>query len=133
MFLSRQPNRIKVIYLSLIALFVALFVIRTSSALSQSCIVSQPGDSEEFGRGSAINDKYLIVGDSEANRVIIYTRGSRCKWVRSREILPPEGSEAEAAGLGFGYDVALDGSTLVIGVYGSQYKPNNPENITYKD
>lgn len=131
MFLSRQPNRIKVIYL-FITLFIAVFVIRIGST-SQSCLASKPGDSESFANASAINDKYLAVGDPEANRVVIYTRNSWGKWVRSREILPPIDSEAEVAGLGFGYDVALDNSTLAIGVYGSKRKPNNPEDVTYND
>ena len=69
----------------------------------------------------------------KANRVVIYTRDAKGKWLRSREILPPKGSEAQVAGLGFGYSVALDNSTLVIGVYGGKYKPNNPEDITYKE
>ena len=122
----------KIIYSILGFLFVVVLVMRISST-PQSCLVSEAGDSESFANASAINDKYLAVGDPEANRVVIYTRDAKGKWLRSREILPPKGSEAEAIGFGFGYDVALDGSTLVIGVYGSKYKPNNPEDITYKD
>lgn len=124
MFLSRQPNRIKVIYL-FIALFVALFAVKVNSAINQSCVVSQPGDSRYFGSSSAINDKYLVVGNPSLNRVVVYTRNSWGKWVRTKEIFPPKGSQAETSGSGFGYDVALDGSTLVIGAYTRKGDPNN--------
>lgn len=100
------------------------------SSTPQSCLASEAGDSESFANASAINDKYLAVGDPEANRVVVYTRDAKGKWLRSREILPPEGSEAEAVGFGFGYDVSLDGSTLVIGAYGSK---RNPKIINYTE
>ncbi len=107
-----------------------VFAIRISST-PQSCLVSQPGDSESFANASAINDKYLAVGDPEANRVVIYTHDAKGKWLRTREILPPKGSEAEAVGSGFGSSVSLDKSTLVIGAFARKHKPKNPELFQY--
>ena len=122
----------KIIYSILGVLFGVLLVMRISST-PQSCLVSEAGDSESFANASAINDKYLAVGDPEANRVVIYTRDAKGKWLRSKEILPPKGSEAQAVGFGFGYDVSLDESTLVIGAFASKRKPKNPEAFRSND
>ena len=106
----------KIIYSILGVLFVVVFVMRISST-PQSCLVSEAGDSEFFGSALALSDRYLAVGDRKANRVVIYTRNDNDKWVRTKEILPPKGSEAQAAGSGFGSSLALDKETLVIGAH----------------
>ncbi len=67
------------------------------------------------------------MGDPEANRVVLYRRDTRGGWARTREILPPAGSAAEQVGVGFGYAVALNNDTLVIGAYirSTHRRPNN--------
>ncbi len=69
-----------------------------------------------FGFALAVNDDYLAVGDPEANRVVFYSKANG-RWSRTGDILPPEGSAAAKVDEGFGFDLDLDGSLLVIGAY----------------
>ncbi|WP_153009706.1 hypothetical protein [Mastigocoleus testarum] len=104
---------------------------KSTSTSVQTCLLSEPGDSKSFGYALAISDRYLAVGDPEANRVLVYSHNRNQKWLRTREILPPKGSAAEVVGSGFGYDISLDKSTLVVGAYTEKHKPNNQEIFQY--
>jgi hypothetical protein len=78
-------------------------------------IDSQPeeGDSKRFGWSLTANEKYLVVEDTRAGRVVIYHRSSKNKWVRFRTVSPPTNSSVPDATR---YSLALAGDTLVIGV-----------------
>lgn len=102
-----------------------------NSRSSSTCLESLSSDSQSFGHALAISDDYLAVGDPEANRVIIYSRSNDDKWLRTREILPPKSSATDKVRSGFGYDVSLDKSMLVIGAYTEKHKPNNQEGFQY--
>ncbi|AFY58655.1 hypothetical protein Riv7116_6310 [Rivularia sp. PCC 7116] len=115
----------------LLIIFGVLLAMTSTSTSAQTCLVSDSSDSKSFGYAVSVNNNYLAVGDPEANRVVIYSRNGSHNWVRTREILPPKGSAAEVVGSGFGYDISLDKSTLVIGAYTEKYKPNNQENFQY--
>ena len=79
----------------------------SASVSSHTCLVSEPGDHETFGHALAVSKEYLAVGDPQANRVVLYQRDSGGRWIRFREILPPEGSVADQVGTGFGYSLDL--------------------------
>lgn len=81
------------------------------------CLESLPSDSPSFGFSLATSGDYLAVGDPDANRVVIYTRNQLGRWIRTREIVPPSGSVADQVGSGFGYELAIDGTVLVIGAF----------------
>jgi hypothetical protein len=49
----------------------------------------EEGDTSLFGLSLAANEKYLAVGDTEANRVIVYCRSPQQEWVRFRAISVP--------------------------------------------
>jgi len=49
----------------------------------QICFYTESGDTNSFGSSIAINDKYMTVGDFNANRVVIYQRDSRDQWIWS--------------------------------------------------
>lgn len=118
-------------YFILLIIFGVLFAVKSTSTSVQTCFLSEPGDSKSFGYALAISDRYLAVGDPEANRVVIYTHNNNHRWLRTREIVPPKGSAVDNVGSGFGYDVSLDKSTLVIGAYTEKHKPNNQEIFQY--
>ena len=59
---------------------------------NQICFYTESGDTNSFGSSVAINDKYMAVGDHNANRVVIYQRNGRDRWYRSYEIYPLENS-----------------------------------------
>jgi len=80
----------------------------------QICFYTESGDTNSFGSSIAINDKYMTVGDFNANRVVIYQRDSRDQWYRSHVIYPPENSPAFRAGKGFGRIVRLSGNILMV-------------------
>lgn len=84
---------------------------------SPVCLKSQPGNSKGFGLPVAINDKYLAVGDQEANRVVIYSYDKSGNWLRTKEIVSPKDSVSEKYGFGFSYKLALDKDILVILAY----------------
>ncbi len=79
------------------------------------CLANEPSDSESFGDALAVDGDYLAVGDPEANRVVLYQRTNKGRWLRTQEIVPPKGSTADRAGVGFGYALDLNQTTLVIG------------------
>ncbi len=81
------------------------------------CLANEPSDSKSFGDALAVDGDYLAVGDPEANRVVLYQRTDRGRWLRTQEIVPPKGSTADRAGAGFGYALDLNQTTLVIGAY----------------
>lgn len=95
------------------------------------CFFPEPDDSGYFGSSVVVNDKYLAVGDTGANRVIIYTRDAFGQWLRTKEILPPVDSVPYKVGHGFGRDLQLDGNVLVIGAITQQRtsEVTNPENF----
>ncbi len=102
-----------------------------AQASSQQCFLPERGDSRKFGSALALNDDYLAVGDSEANRVVLYSRQANGSWSKTGEILPPSDSAAAKVGEGFGYDLALDGSLLVIGAYTAKNKPASQEGFQW--
>jgi len=78
-------------------------------------IIPEPEDNREtFGAAIAINQKYLAVGDYEANRVIIYTRDNSGQWIRSKQVLPPKNSIPDRIGFGFGIGVQLEENFLIV-------------------
>ena len=81
---------------------------------NQICFYTESGDTNSFGSSVAINDKYMTVGDPNANRVVIYQRDGRDQWYRSRVIYPPENSPAFKTGRGFGLISGLNGNILII-------------------
>ena len=121
----------KIITSILVIVFGVLLAMKNTSTSAQTCLVSNSSDSKSFGYALAVSNNYLAVGDPKANRVVIYSRNGNHNWIRTREILPPKGSAAELVGSGFGYDISLDKSTLVIGAYTEKYKPNNQEIFQY--
>ena len=81
-------------------------------------IIPEPEDNRDtFGAAIAINQKYLAVGDYDANRVIIYTRNNSGQWIRSKQVLPPKNSLPDEIDLGFGKEVQLEGNFLFISTY----------------
>ena len=104
---------------------------KVTSTSAITCLASAPGDSKSFGHALAISDNYLAVGDPEANRVVIYNRNSGGKWLRTREIVPAKGSAAHKIGAGFGYDLALDKTILIVGAYTEKHQPSHPERFQY--
>lgn len=78
----------------------------------RTCFDSQPRDSSSFAKSLAMSDHYLAIGD--ANRVIVYTRTEDNQWLRTKEILPPRGSVPDKYNSGFGRNLMLDRSALVI-------------------
>lgn len=125
--LSRRSNHMKIIYSILGILFGVLLVMQIAPVSAQMCLASNPGDSKSFGSALAVSDKYLAVGDPDANRVALYSRETDGNWSRIKNILPPQGSAADKAKKGFGYSLALNDKTLVIGAYleVTRKKPNN--------
>lgn len=121
----------KIIYSILGVLFGVLLVMQIAPASAQMCLASDPGDSKSFGSVLAVSDRYLAVGDPNANRVALYSREPDGNWSRIKNILPPKGSSADKAGKGFGYSLALNDNTLVIGAYleVKRKKPNNTYQI----
>ena len=78
-----------------------------------------------------MSDNYLAVGDPDANRVVIYSRTEFAQWIRTNEIIPPIDSTTYRIGSGFGYDLALDQDTLVIGAYSQKSGVKNPEDFQW--
>lgn len=97
--------------------------------LQKKCFLPQGRDTSTFGFSLAMSDDYLAVGDPEANRVVIYSRKESHRWVRTKEIVPPTDSTTHRIGSGFGYDLALDEDTLVIGAYSQKQDVENAEDF----
>ncbi len=89
------------------------------------CLANEPSDSKSFGDALAVDGDYLAVGDPEANRVVLYQRTNKGRWLRTQEIVPPKGSTADRAGVGFGYALDLNQTTLVIGAYDRRRRPSD--------
>ena len=88
------------------------------SASSLTCLESKPEDSFNFGEALAINDNYITVGDTKANRVAIYSYDkSKDKWSRTKEIYPPKNSIIDRVGSGFGRSLVFNKNQLIIGAY----------------
>ena len=96
-------------------------------------IIPEPEDNRDtFGAAIAINQKYLAVGDYDANRVIIYTRNNSGQWIRSKQVLPPKNSLPDNVGSGFGEQVQLEGNFLLVTALVMQQVKDvtNPEEFT---
>lgn len=110
--------------------FIILFIIGillakvSMSNPNQICLISEPGDSYYFGISVAINDRYLVVGDPVANRVIIYNTGILGLWIRTEIISPPKDSVSWRVGRGFGRYIQLDENILVIEAFTQELIPN---------
>lgn len=96
-------------------------------------IIPEPEDNRyTFGETIAINQKYLAVGDYDANHVIIYTRDNSGQWTRSHKIFPPKNSLPDEVDLGFGREVQLSGDFLFISTHTTKKTKylTNPEKFT---
>ncbi|MGD1917898.1 MAG: hypothetical protein ACFCAD_02840 [Pleurocapsa sp.] len=78
------------------------------------CFYTEIGDTNSFGSSLAINDKYMAVGDPNANRAVIYQRDCQKHWHRSHVIYPPENSPAFKVGKGFGRISGLNENVLMV-------------------
>ena len=102
---------------------------------NQICFYTEPGDTNSFGSSVAINDKYLAVGDPNANRVVVYENDLSDQWQRHREIYPPEDSIPYKVGNGFGRNLSLDKNGLIVNALTQQFSKtidlntNTPSNI----
>lgn len=95
------------------------------SATSVTCLKSKPEDSFNFGQALAINDKYIAVGDPQANYVAIYSYDKlKNKWSRIKEIYPPKNSIIDRVGSGFGRYLIFNQNQLIIGAF-SDYVPSS--------
>jgi hypothetical protein len=115
----------------LLTMALAITFVSPLSALAEVCLDRQPGDSGRFGDSLAANQKYLVIGDPAANRVLVYRRTAANQWTRFRTISPPVNSPISIIGNGFGYRLALSGETLVIGAYAFKDKPQGQEQQLY--
>lgn len=97
------------------------------------CFETLPSDTNSFASSVGINDKYLAVGDPDANRVVIYQRNPQGEWERNREIYPPENSTPYKIGNGFGTSLTLDRSALIVDAATSQPTKDviNPDDFTF--
>ena len=81
----------------------------------QFCFFPNSSDSQgNFGSSIAINDNYLAIGNTTLNKAIIYTPNDSGKWIKNKEILPPESLNLDANGSIFGNGLELDGDILTI-------------------
>jgi hypothetical protein len=111
----------RTIYLIVIVLCRVLQAKMSMSNPNRICFFPEPGDTNYFGSSVVINDKYLAVGDTGANRVIIYTPDDSGKWSKTRKILPPVDLNLDEDDL-FGSNLELDGAILTISA-----RTKNPE------
>jgi hypothetical protein len=92
----------------------------------------EEGDSNCFGWSLAANEKYLAVGDTGANRVVVYHRNSQNKWVRFRIVsLPTNPSIANSSSSCTNYKLALSKDTLIIGTVTSEIRFNEQNRQLY--
>ncbi|MBE9046211.1 hypothetical protein IQ255_17665 [Pleurocapsales cyanobacterium LEGE 10410] len=106
---------IKVIPSIILIIGIVLLPKMSMSNQDRICLSSEPGYSAYFGFSVAINERYLAVGDFNANRVSIYTRDNSDQWTKSRYISPPTNSVPHRVGRGFGRNLQLDDDILLIG------------------
>jgi hypothetical protein len=64
-----------------------------------------------------VSDQYIIFGNDKTNKVMIYQRDNRDRWLPFRTITPPADSPFAKIGSGFGNAVAFDKDTLIIAAY----------------
>jgi hypothetical protein len=105
-------------------------------ALSADCITPQPGDTPRFGDALVANDRFLAIGDTQANRIVVYRHTSQRRWARLRTIaLPPNPPIANASSnAGYSsvtYKLAISGDKLVIGKVVSKMRPTSQEAALY--
>lgn len=88
--------------------------IKTAKSQSKSSYLErQSDDSNLFGSSSTVSDKYLAVGDPDANRVVIYLRQADNSWLRSYEINQPKPLIGKYIESGFGSDLKLNNNILI--------------------
>ena len=81
---------------------------------NRTCFLPEPGDSNFLGSSVAVNNKYLAVGDTGANKVIIYTPDDSGQWNRDREIRSPVNVAFNGRDSIFGNSLELDEDILTI-------------------
>ena len=104
---------------------------------NQICFLPESGDTKSFASSVAINDKYLVVGDPGANRIVVYQKNAQGRWYREREIYPPENSTSYQRGNGFGISLLLGENALIVNNWSTNkatYKtdPGYPGSIFYR-
>jgi len=119
----------KLNYRSFLVLIAILLVKIVDINLNHQCFSPQGGDSRTFGFSLAMGNDYLAVGDPDANQVVIYSQNKFNLWNRTKKIMPPVDSTTHRVGSGFGYSLAINEDTLVIGAYGQKKNPENPEDF----
>ena len=84
--------------------------------LNKTCFFPEPHERHCYGFGSdfVANEKYIAVGHTGLNKVIIYTPDDSGKWSRSREILPPVDLALDRESSIFGNGLEIDGDMLTI-------------------
>lgn len=118
--------------IKLIITLISCLIVSSCQKISfPQCFKSLPNDSNSFGNSLAINNQYLLVGDLQANKVIVYSPDTSGKWVRKQEILPPKDSSVYRHGSGFGADLALDENILTISAFTQKRKINDPTNFEW--
>jgi hypothetical protein len=76
----------------------------------------EDGDTSSFGLSLAANEKYLAVGDTKANRIIVYRHDSQKLWVRFRTVsLPTNPLATNFRKSCTTFKLALTENTLIIG------------------
>ena len=111
-------NRFKLrLPISLVAITFLVLAFSGSVNARSACIPFEPGDSDRFGYSMELRGDVLAVGDPSGNRVAVYRRNSDGYWLRTATITPPEDSTFGKIGLGFGYDVSLNETDIIIGAY----------------
>ena len=127
-----KKSSYRLLFKSLISLLIIIGVVLTTqitmSNPNQICFLPQADDSYSFAHSVAINDKYLVVGDPGANRIVIYQKNSQNQWYRNREIYPPNNSTSYQRGNGFGMNLLLGENSLIVNNWSSERvtKKNNP-------
>ena len=91
----------------------------------QVCFLPEPGDTNSFASSVAVNDKYLVVGDSGANRVVVFQKNTQGQWYRDREIYPPENSIPYERSNGFGINLMLGENALIVNNWSTMGVTNN--------
>jgi hypothetical protein len=77
---------------ALVTTALAITLVSPLSALTEVCLDRPPGNSSGYGDSIVANHKYLVVGESRINRVLVYQRIAKGQWVIIRTISPPANS-----------------------------------------
>jgi hypothetical protein len=119
----------------LIAISLLLLLVLAMPASSVVCVDQQPGDTHRFGDSLAASEKYLAIGDTQANRVVVYRNTASNEWERFRIVALPPNPPVSDPSANFGYNItyslAIDRETLVIGKVVSKYQPKADEKQFY--